>query len=86
MLYQNKDNSSLVSNRKCKMGYYRPVSILPVVSKLIERIVFNKLYQYLNSNNLLTDSQSGFRPMFSTETALLEALMNGCGILTITVL
>ena len=42
------------------------------VSKLIERVVFNQLYEYLNNNNLLTESQSGFRPMFSTETALLE--------------
>ena len=53
---------------------YRPISVLPVVSKLIERVVFNQLYEYLNSNNLLTESQSGFRPMFSTETALLEAM------------
>ena len=44
-----------------------------MVSKLIERVVFNQLYGYLNDNNLLTESQSGFRPMFSTETALLEA-------------
>ena len=51
---------------------YRPISVLPVVSKLIERVVFNQLYEYLNDNNLLTESQSGFRPMFSTETALLE--------------
>ena len=50
--------------------------LLPVVSKLIERIVFNQLYEYLNSNYLLTESQSGFRPMFSTETALLE-MTNG---------
>ena len=48
---------------------YRPVSVLPLVSKLIERVVFNQLYGYLNDNNLLTESQSGFRPMFSTETA-----------------
>ena len=52
---------------------YRPISVLAVVSKLIERVVFNQLYEYLNNNNLLTESQSGFRPMFSTETALLEA-------------
>jgi len=42
------------------------------VSKLIERIVFYQLYEYLNSNYLLTETQSRFRPMFSTETALLE--------------
>lgn len=36
-------------------------------------MVFNQLYEYLN-NNLLTESQSGFRPMFSTETAILEAM------------
>ena len=52
---------------------YRPMSVLPVVSKLIERVVFNQLYEYLKNNNLLTESQSGFRPTFSTETALLEA-------------
>ena len=51
---------------------YRPISVLPVVSKLIERVVFKQLYEYLNDNNLLTESQSGFRPMFSTKTALLE--------------
>jgi len=49
------------------------ISVVPVVSKLIERIVFNQLYEYLKNNNLLTESQSGFRPMFFTETALLEA-------------
>lgn len=51
---------------------HRPISGLPVVSKPIERIVFEQLYEYLNSNHLLTESQSGFRPMFSTETASLE--------------
>ena len=44
-----------------------------IISKLIERVVFNQLYEYLNNNNLLTESESDFRPMFSTETALLEA-------------
>ena len=39
---------------------------------MIERVVFNQFYGYQNENNLLTESQSGFRPMFSTETTLLE--------------
>ena len=59
--------------RRTDPNNYRPISVLPVVSKLIERVVFNQLYEYLNNNNLLTESQSGFRPMFSTETDLLEA-------------
>ena len=60
--------------RRTDPNKYRPISVLPVVSKLIERVVFNQLYEYLNNNNLLTESQSGLRPMFSTETALLEAM------------
>lgn len=51
---------------------YRPISILAVVSKLIEKVVFNQLYDYLISNNLLSEHQSGFRPSHSTLTALLK--------------
>ena len=58
---------------------YRPISVLPVVSKLIERVVFNQLYEYLNNNNLLTESQSGFRPL---KQLYLRLQMNGYGILT----
>ena len=55
---------------------YRPISILPVVSKIIEKVIFKQLYEYLTHNNLLTVSQHGFRPMHSTLTALLEATNN----------
>jgi hypothetical protein len=51
---------------------YRPISLLPVISKIFERIVFNQMYAYLTSNNLLYDSQHGFRMEHSTETASLE--------------
>ena len=61
-------------NLKTDPNNYRPISVLPVVSKLIKRVVFNQLYEYLNNNKLLTESQSGFRPMFFTEAALLEAM------------
>ena len=51
---------------------YRPVSVLPVVSKIIEKVIFKQLCEYLTDDNLLAVSQQGFRPMHSTLTALLE--------------
>ena len=51
---------------------YKPISVLPVVSRLFEKLVFNQLYQHLNTNDLLAPSQSGFRTLHSTATALLK--------------
>ena len=52
---------------------YRPISVIPVVSKVFEKIVYNQLYHYLDSNKSLLGCQSGFRSLHSTLTALLEA-------------
>ena len=57
---------------------YRPISIIPAVSKIFEKIIFDQLYAYLNDNNLLSQCQSGFRSLYSTLTALLEATNNWC--------
>ena len=46
---------------------------MSAVTKLIERIIFNQLYGYLTKHNILSDSQSGFKPVHSTTTALLGA-------------
>ena len=56
--------------RQCEN--YRPISILPVVSKVFEREVFRQLYSYLTENSLLSKFQSGFRPKHSTATALIQ--------------
>ena len=51
-------------------GNYRPVSILPVASKVLEKIVYNQMHNYLEQNNLIYAFQSGFRSAHSTDTAL----------------
>jgi len=55
---------------KLMTGNYRPISVLPIVSKIIEKIVHCQFYQYLIDNDLLCNAQSGFRKKFSTQTSL----------------
>ena len=50
---------------------FRPISIVPVISKIVERAVHQQLYGYLSMNHLLSPTQHGFRPRHSTETALI---------------
>ena len=50
---------------------YRSISLLPVISKVIENIIYNQLPLYFESNTLLSYSQYGFRPNHSTEQATL---------------
>ena len=66
-----RDTPIFKDGKKDEKSNYRPISILPVVSKLFERVVFNQLYQYLNRNSLLYKSQSDFRELFSTMSCLL---------------
>ena len=51
---------------------YRPISILPVVSKVFERILYKQLVEYLDAENLLSEHQFGFRCSHSTASALLD--------------
>ena len=57
---------------KIEVGNYRPVSILDIVSKVLERVVYDQLNDYLISKDLLFKYQSGFRSKFFTETCLIH--------------
>ena len=49
---------------------YRPISLLPCLSKVFEKLVFSSIYWHLSEHSLLSDRQSGYRPNHSTEIQL----------------
>ncbi len=55
-------------------GNYRPISVLPAISKLFERVAHSQLSVYLNKYSILSKSQFGFRRNHSTETCCLSML------------
>ena len=62
-----KEDKTLVKN-------YRPISLLPIFSKIFERIIYNSIFNYFHSNKLFTPSQSGFLPGDSCIAQLLSII------------
>mgnify|MGYP002279559993 CR=1 FL=1 len=60
-----KDNPNQCQN-------YRPISILPCVSKILERIIFNQMYDFFEKHDILCPNQYGFRKHYSTDLAVLD--------------
>lgn len=59
-------------NSVTEMKDLRPISILPVLSKVLEKVVLNQVLQFVEDRNIIPKLQSGFRRGYSTETALLH--------------
>ena len=55
-----------------ELNNYWTISVISVVAKVFERIVYDQLYNFLNSEEIISKQQSGFRSLHSTVTALLE--------------
>ena len=63
-IYKAGDNSD-ISN-------YRRISVLPCFSKILERLMYNRLYKYLKENNILYEKQFGFQSEYSTNDAIVN--------------
>ena len=69
---------------------YRPISLLSNIEKILEKLMYKRVYQFLTENNIIYDLQFGFRQNFSTAHALINLTENirqaldegyiGCGI------
>ena len=63
-----------IQKKNCKtdVNYYRPISLLYIISKIIEKIVHDQLCIYLENNNIFYKYQFGFRANYSTNHILTE--------------
>ena len=59
---------------KMEPGNYRPVSVLPIFDKVLEKLMKKRLMEFLNENEVLNDVQFGFRENKSTSMAMLKIL------------
>ena len=64
-VYKNKGNKRMFVN-------YRPISLLPVFSKILERLIYNKVFEFLVRYQILFESQYGFRSGRNTSHATLD--------------
>ena len=55
---------------------YRPIAIISPFSKVLERLIYNQIFAFLEKEKILFDYQFGFRKGHSTEHAILETVEN----------
>ena len=65
-IYKKDDPAQIIN--------YRPISLLPSISKILEKIAYKRLYSFLNINNILIPNQYGFRKNYSTDYAILKLI------------
>ena len=60
------------NGQRSVLDNYRPISILPVVSKIMERLLYNQISDYFTKKQFFSKHQFGFKPLHSTTTTLLD--------------
>ena len=81
-----------VFKKDCKLDYsnYRPISLLSTIEKILEKLMYKRLYTFLDNRNIIYDLQFGFRQQYSASHALIDITENigkalddgniGCGV------
>ena len=81
-----------VFQKDSKLDYnnYRPISLLSNIDKILEKLMYEKLYTLLNNSNIVYDLQFGFRQQYFTSHVLIHIFENirkalddgniGCGV------
>ncbi len=64
------------TNKKHSPGNYRPISLLSIFNKLLEKLMYKRLFAFLNQFNILEKYQFGFRRGYSTTMAVTEIIEN----------
>ena len=65
-----KANPTFKSGDNQVFSNYRPISILPSISKILEKIMYNRLFDFVTKNEIFSPHQYGFRPNRSTYMAI----------------
>ena len=65
-----------VFKKDSKLDYsnYRPISLLSNIEKILEKLMYKRLYTFLNKNNVIYNLQFGFRQQYSTSHALINII------------
>ena len=64
------------SESKSDPSNYRPISLLPIISKIFEKVMYSRMYEFIQKYKILYDKQYGFQKGKSTEQALLNLQSN----------
>ena len=64
------------SGDKDGLNNYRPISVLPTVARVFEKILYGQVYDHFTSNKVLGDQQFGFRTLHSTALAMSKCTTN----------
>ena len=62
------------SGPKENMSNYRPISLLPVLSKVFEKFIYSRIFSFIKKHNILSSTQYGFRPNISPELAVVDVV------------